>query len=133
MVPTSEPAAATPVLIVDDEPELRGLLAEYFGRYGFAVRAASGAAEARALIAEQRPALAMLDINMPGISGWEFLDELKKLGRFVNVYMYSSSIDPEDVKRARAYPMVREFLSKPLDMKTIHQLLDMPELRKKVS
>ena len=79
------------------------------------------------------PDILLLDINMPGISGWEFLDELKKLGRFVNVYMYSSSIDPEDVKRARAYPMVREFLSKPLDMKTIHQLLDMPELRKKVS
>lgn len=79
------------------------------------------------------PDILLLDINMPGITGWEFLDELKKLGRFVNVYMYSSSIDPEDVKRARAYPMVREFLSKPLDMKTIHHLLDMPELRKKVS
>ncbi len=78
------------------------------------------------------PDILLLDINMPGISGWEFLDELKKLGRFVNVYMYSSSIDPEDVKRARAYPMVREFLSKPLDMKTIHHLLDMPVLRKKV-
>ena len=70
---------------------------------------------------------------MPGISGWEFLDELNKLGRFVNVYMYSSSIDPEDVKRARAYPMVREFLSKPLDLKTINHLLDMPVLHRKVS
>lgn len=79
------------------------------------------------------PDILLLDINMPGISGWEFLDELNKLGRFVNVYMYSSSIDPEDVKRARAYPMVREFLSKPLDMKTINHLLDMPVLHRKVS
>jgi PAS domain S-box-containing protein len=79
------------------------------------------------------PDVLLLDINMPGISGWEFLDELNKLGRFVNVYMYSSSIDPEDVKRARAYPMVREFLSKPLDMKTINHLLDMPVLHRKVS
>jgi CheY-like chemotaxis protein len=79
------------------------------------------------------PDVLLLDINMPGISGWEFLDELNKLGRFVNIYMYSSSIDPEDVKRARAYPMVREFLSKPLDMKTINHLLDMPVLHRKVS
>jgi CheY-like chemotaxis protein len=79
------------------------------------------------------PDILLLDINMPGISGWEFLDELNKLGRFVNVYMYSSSIDPEDVKRARAYPMVREFLSKPLDLKTINHLLDMPVLHRKVS
>jgi CheY-like chemotaxis protein len=79
------------------------------------------------------PDVLLLDINMPGISGWEFLDELNKLGRFVNVYMYSSSIDPEDVNRARAYPMVREFLSKPLDMKTINHLLDMPVLHRKVS
>jgi len=78
------------------------------------------------------PDILLLDINMPGISGWEFLDELKQLRRFVNVYMYSSSIDPEDVKRARAYPMVREFLSKPLDMKMIRHLLDVPLVHRKV-
>ena len=57
------------LLVVDDEPELRGLLAEYFGRHGFLVRTAQDAAEARALIAAARPQLAVLDINMPGENG----------------------------------------------------------------
>lgn len=79
------------------------------------------------------PDMLLLDINMPGISGWEFLDELKATGIDVNVYMYSSSIDPEDVKRARAYPMVMEFLSKPIDINTIRRLLEVKVQRRKVS
>ena len=38
--------------------------------------------------------------------------------------MYSSSIDPDDVKRARLYPMVRDFLSKHVDGETVRKLLD---------
>lgn len=79
------------------------------------------------------PDMLLLDINMPGISGWEFLDELKATGLDLRVYMYSSSIDPEDVKRARAYPMVMEFLSKPIDINTIRRLLEVPLQRRKVS
>ena len=57
------------VLVVDDEPELRALLAEYFGRHGFEVRQAEDAAMARRLVAEQLPDLAILDVNMPGENG----------------------------------------------------------------
>jgi PAS domain S-box-containing protein len=70
------------------------------------------------------PDILLLDINMPGIDGFEFLDALNKMNCFVNVYMYSSSIDPDDVKRARSYPMVRDFLSKPVDGETVRKLLD---------
>jgi hypothetical protein len=47
--------------------------------------------------------------------------------------MYSSSIDPEDVKKARSYPMVRDFLSKPFDMETVRNLLSIPLIRSQVS
>ena len=57
------------ILVVDDEPELRSLLAEYLQRNGFAVRTAPDAAAARASIAEAAPALVILDINMPGEDG----------------------------------------------------------------
>jgi two-component system phosphate regulon response regulator OmpR len=56
-------------LVVDDEPELRGLLSEYFNRHGFSVRAAQDASQARELVQQQRPELAVLDINMPGENG----------------------------------------------------------------
>ncbi len=57
------------VLVVDDEPELRSLLDEYFGRHGFTVYTAADAAEARLAVASRAPALAILDINMPGENG----------------------------------------------------------------
>ena len=80
------------------------------------------------------PDILLLDINMPGINGFEFLDALNEMNCFVNVYMYSSSIDPDDVKRARSYPMVRDFLSKPVDGEAVSKLLDIQtQQRRKVS
>lgn len=57
------------VLVVDDEPELRSLLAEYFGRHGLDVRQASDAAAARQLVEQGAPDMAVLDVNMPGENG----------------------------------------------------------------
>ena len=65
----AEGSALPVVMVVDDEPELRGLLTEYFGRNGCAVRPAADAAEARALVAAGRPDIAILDVNMPGENG----------------------------------------------------------------
>jgi len=62
--------APATVLVVDDEPELRELLSEYLGRHGFAVQVAADAQAARQLLASQAlPALAILDVNMPGENG----------------------------------------------------------------
>jgi len=62
--------APATVLVVDDEPELRELLSEYLRRHGFAVQAAADAQAARQLLASQAlPALAILDVNMPGENG----------------------------------------------------------------
>ncbi len=57
------------LLVVDDEPELRELLDEYFVRHGFDVRTAADAALARELIAQAVPDAAILDVNMPGENG----------------------------------------------------------------
>lgn len=82
---------------------------------------------------DYKPDILLLDINMPGISGWDFLDELRNMHCFVNVYMYSSSIDPEDIKKARSYPMVKDFLSKPLDEAVVRRILEIPVLKNRVS
>ncbi|MEY4239440.1 MAG: hypothetical protein RL339_2041 [Pseudomonadota bacterium] len=64
-----DPASATRLLLVDDEPDLREPLAEYLSRQGFAVVQASSAAEARSRLREGRPDLVLLDIMMPGEDG----------------------------------------------------------------
>ena len=57
------------LMAVDDEPELLDLLQEYLGRHGFETCTAPNAADARALVMQRVPDLAILDVNMPGENG----------------------------------------------------------------
>ncbi|WP_457420537.1 response regulator [Roseateles sp. P5_E7] len=88
MPDTSAPAT---VLLVDDEPELRALLAEYFGRNGFEVMQAENAAAARALVAERVPDVAVLDINMPGENGLSLARALREAHPRLAVLMLTTA------------------------------------------
>ena len=61
---------AARVIVVDDEPDLRSMIAEYLGKQGFAVRAASGGRELDAHLTADFADLLILDVNMPGEDGF---------------------------------------------------------------
>lgn len=71
-------------------------------------------------------AVVFLDINMPFLNGWDFLECFDKLSDIhkskVRIYMLSSSIDHRDIARAQQHEHVIEFLSKPLSKQKIHNL-----------
>ncbi len=73
------------------------------------------------------PDIIFLDINMPVSDGWMFLDALKelypKLNKQINIYMVSSSIAPDDIKRAKSNPLVTDYLVKPLSPETFQEIL----------
>jgi two-component system phosphate regulon response regulator OmpR len=58
------------IIVVDDEPDLREMLAEYLARHGFSVAAAGDGRAFRAVLAEREPALVILDVTMPGEDGF---------------------------------------------------------------
>ena len=59
-----------------------------------------------------------LDINMPIVNGWAFLDRFKDFSEdiknHITIYMLSSSINNQDIERAKSNKYVKDFLSKPL-------------------
>jgi DNA-binding response OmpR family regulator len=57
------------IIVVDDDPELREMLAEALGAAGHAVRRAAGGEDLRRLVAERPPALVLLDVGLPGEDG----------------------------------------------------------------
>ncbi|WP_215224813.1 response regulator [Echinicola shivajiensis] len=65
----------------------------------------------------------LLDINMPEMKGWEFLDHLIELGIYVDVKMLSSSIDPRDEEKSKQYDMISGFLTKPLRKEALDDIL----------
>jgi DNA-binding response OmpR family regulator len=91
-----EPSPANALLVVDDEPEMRGLLAEYLGRHGYAVRVAAGAAEARERLAEAVPAAALLDVNMPGENGLALARWLREAHPQVAILMVTTAGEAVD-------------------------------------
>lgn len=65
------------------------------------------------------PELVFLDLNMPVMGGWEFLENFnnKKYDQFnkkTKVIVLSSTIDPNDIENSKKYPMVIDFMSKPI-------------------
>ncbi len=65
------------------------------------------------------PDIILLDVRMPVMDGWGFLEQFSKLdfiGKHkVGVYMVSSSIDPRDLRKADEFPMVEKYLFKPIN------------------
>jgi CheY-like chemotaxis protein len=72
------------------------------------------------------PDYILLDINMPIMNGWEFLEEYKRLkidpaGK-TKIFIISSSVFSNDINKARSYPLVKDFISKPLNVDKIVEL-----------
>ena len=79
------------------------------------------------------PELILLDINMPVMNGWEFLQEYnpRYAEKLVNTHIIilSSTIDPEDFALAKQYPVVMQFISKPLSIENLEELKSAPFMK----
>lgn len=77
--------------------------------------------------ADELPDVVFLDLSMPIMDGWEFLDEYSVLRSGIakqnNLYVLSSSVSPHDVERSKQYSFVVDFCVKPLSKDLIHKIL----------
>ncbi|MEO9966305.1 MAG: response regulator [Reichenbachiella sp.] len=73
----------------------------------------------------QAPGLILLDINMPVLDGWGFLDNFSglQIKADIPVVMLTSSINPEDIAKAKSHELVKGYLSKPLNKAKLDEIL----------
>jgi len=80
----------------------------------------------------KKPQLIFLDLNMPVMGGWEFLDYFTSPAydefNSVNVIVLSSTINPEDLLKAKKYPIIKDFLSKPITKAMLEYLKNKMDL-----
>jgi CheY-like chemotaxis protein len=110
------------VLVVDDDPSLRTTVAEFLEDAGYVVETAPNGVVALAKVHADRFAAILLDLMMPVMNGWEFLDACgdQLLAKHVPVAVVSAAYAPGAV--ASRAP-VRAVLSKPFDLDVLEAIV----------
>lgn len=77
---------------------------------------------------EELPKIILLDLNMPVMDGWDFLEEMLPIKKSFNlnliIYIVSSSSDEEDMSKAQAISDVKGYIIKPISIHRITELVE---------
>ena len=113
------------ILVVEDDPPLRRMIAMFLRAAGYLVRAAEDGPTGLALARGERPDLVLLDLMMPGLDGWEVLRRLKgdALTAAIPVLVLTASVDAPLTERALRLGAAR-FLAKPIDSRVLVEIVD---------
>ena len=125
VVESPAPAAAADgratVLVVDDDPTVRSLLAKTLEKEGYRVISARNGVEALALAREHRPQAITLDVLMPQMDGWGTLKELKADAELRDIPVIMVTVLNE---RGMAIPLgAADFMTKPVDRQRLTAIL----------
>ena len=71
------PPSSERVLVVDDEPDIVALVAYHLAKSGYRVSTAANGYDALGLARQERPALVVLDLMLPGLSGFDVMEQLR--------------------------------------------------------
>ncbi|HEY0635487.1 MAG TPA: sigma-54 dependent transcriptional regulator [Gammaproteobacteria bacterium] len=116
-------SAAPLALIVDDEPDIRELLAITLSRMGISSEAAASLAEARAHLASQRFALCLTDMRLPDGSGIEVIRHIQQTQPALPVAMITAHGNMQsaiEALKAGAF----DFINKPVELQTLRELVN---------
>jgi CheY-like chemotaxis protein len=116
------------IMLVDDDPTSNIITRKLILKYNpnFIVQDYKSATEALKELQEAKfkPSLIFLDINMPDMNGWQFLEKFSTFKQNIVIYLLTSSVDVLDIERAKVTSHLQGFISKPLTQQKIQQVLE---------
>lgn len=113
---TDRKAKTTPgrILVVEDERDISALVAYHLAREGYRVRTAEGGPEALEAMASERPDLIVLDLMLPGLSGYEVLGEMRRRPELVDVPVVLLTARRDEADRVKGFELgADDYLTKP--------------------
>jgi CheY-like chemotaxis protein len=111
------------LLVVEDEPNSRQMLAQFLGTKGYRVRSAADGIEALQLVQKQAPQVILLDLHMPGMNGVEVLRTLKTDGFLGTIIVLTGSQDEDLLKQALELGSM-DVLGKPVDIERLELAIE---------
>jgi len=112
------------ILIVEDEQDLSDLLLDVLETEGHRARTAGNGLEALSRIEERRPQLILLDMMMPVMDGWQFIERLRANEEWTNipVVVMTAVYDMSSLERKTG---AKAILTKPFDLELIVDAVDL--------
>jgi two-component system, OmpR family, phosphate regulon response regulator PhoB len=111
---TAPAASGERILVVDDEPDIVALVAYHLAKAGYRVSTASSGTEALESTRRERPALVVLDLMLPGMSGYEVLEQLRSSDATRGVAVLMLTARREEPDRIRGLSLgADDYLTKP--------------------
>ncbi|HDH28063.1 MAG TPA: response regulator [Euryarchaeota archaeon] len=104
------------IMVVDDEPDILYLVSKMLKNKGYVVVGANSGEKALEILEETDPDLIILDVMMPGISGWETSKRIKQNPRFssVPIAMLTVKSSEEDMEKSFQFAHCNAHISKPI-------------------
>ena len=131
----TKPTPMNKLTYIDDSPLDQFILKRMLSRHGSScqVKCTDSCLGLLSLLsqprlqADQMPDIILLDIYMPGVNPWDFLDRVRwlypTLPKPVKIYILSARKCPADVERAKSYPFVKAFMLKPITKEILERLM----------
>ncbi|MEO0037016.1 MAG: hypothetical protein RIQ59_227 [Bacteroidota bacterium] len=125
-------ASSTCVVLIEDDQAMNYYHQRLFVKQNFADEVMSYHSAVKALdgiksLRHVAQLYIFLDLNLPQMDGWQFIDELEKI-KFdksiqIKLFVLSSSLNPNDMMKAKQNSLVTDYLSKPLSIETITNII----------
>jgi len=112
MMPT--PAEGERILVVDDEPDIVALVVYHLAKAKYKVSSATSGSDALALAKRERPALVVLDLMLPGMSGFDVLEQLRADANTASIAVLMLTARKDEPDRIRGLELgADDYLTKP--------------------
>jgi DNA-binding response OmpR family regulator len=106
-------AKAAPILVVEDDADIRDTIAAILEMEGYAVDLASNGEEAISVIDDHRPRLVLLDMRMPVLDGWGFAQVMRERGVKIPIIVMTAA---QDAGRWAREIGAQGYIAKPFDL-----------------